>query len=64
MGLLTRIVEKGKESGLTLGMIAEKSGVSYDRIKKWSKHMPAADSLCKVAKAIGTTAEELLKEEE
>ena len=63
MGLYQKIIEKGKERGMSLSMVAQKSGVAYDRIKKWRNHMPAADSLCKVAKAIGTTSEELLKEE-
>ena len=63
MGLYQKIVEKGIERGMKLSMIATKSGVAYERIRKWKQHMPQADSLCKVAKAIGSTSEELLKEE-
>lgn len=41
------------------------SGVSYDMIKRYgNQYMPSAYALAKIAKALGTTSEELLKEEE
>lgn len=63
MNVLKNIMKVANKRKMSLSMIAMKSGVAYERIRKWSSHMPAADSLAKVAKALGTTSEELLKEE-
>ena len=64
MGLYQNIIEKASEKGLKLSQLSIKSGVKRDTIAKWQNHMAAADSLAKVAKALGTTSEQLLEEKE
>lgn len=54
------------DAGLTISQLAEKAGVSRDTISKAEKgqHNLQAGTLSKVARALGTTASELLAEEE
>ena len=49
------------EKGMTLREVADQSGVPYSAIACWNDHVPNALALVKVAKVLGTTAEELLK---
>ena len=59
------IRERAREKGMSLLELSIMSGVSYDMIKRYgNRYMPSAYALAKIAKALGTTSEELLKEEE
>lgn len=59
--LKENIKAKCKEKGITIRDLCICSGVPYECVKKWGSHMPSALALVKVAKALGTTAEELLE---
>lgn len=59
--LKENVKAKCKEKGITLYDLCILAGVSYECVKKWDSHMPSALALVKVAKALGTTAEELLE---
>lgn len=59
------IRERARGKGMSLLELSIMSGVSYDMIKRYgNQYMPSAYALAKIAKALGTTSEELLKEEE
>lgn len=59
------IRERAREKGMSLLELSIMSGVSYDMIKRYgNQYMPSAYALAKIAKSLGTTSEELLKEEE
>ena len=50
---------------MSLAEVAKASKVSYDMLKRYGKqYMPSAQALVSIASALGTTAEDLLKEEE
>lgn len=59
--LKENIKAKCKEKGITIHDMCIFAGVPYECVRKWGTHMPSALALVKVAKALGTTAEELLK---
>ena len=60
--LANAIREKSREKGISLAELSLRSGVSYDILKRYGKqYMPSAEALVKIAKALGTTAEELLE---
>ena len=59
--LKENIKAKCKERGITINDLCISAGVPYECVRKWDSHMPSALALVKVAKALGTTAEELLK---
>lgn len=59
--LKENIKAKCKEMGITIYDLCVLAGVPYECVRKWGSHMPGALALVKVAKALGTTAEELLE---
>ena len=61
--LKDKIRELANAKCMTLRDVAEKSGVPYAAIKEWNTSMPNALALVKVCEVVGTTAEQLLKEE-
>lgn len=59
------IRERARKKGMSLLDLSIMSGVSYDMIKRYgNQYMPSAYALAKIAKALGTTSEDLLKEKE
>ena len=61
--LLDKVREATKEKGMTLKEVAEKAEMKYDSLLRWNDSMPSALTLASVARVLGTTSEELLKEE-
>ena len=61
--LLDKVREAAKEKGMTLKEVAEKAEMKYDSLLRWNDSMPNALTLASVARVLGTTSEELLKEE-
>ena len=61
--LIDTLREVAKEKGMSLKAVADDSGVKYDTLLGWKDHVPNALALAKVAKVLGTTSEELLKED-
>ena len=59
--ILDTLRKAAKEKGLSLKSVAELAGIKYDTLLSWNDHVPSALALVKVAKVLGTTAEELLK---
>lgn len=59
--LLNNIKEKCKERGTNIAQLERVADIQPNSIYKWDEVMPAADKLCRVAAALGTTAEDLLK---
>lgn len=55
-----------QKKGISLAELARESGVPYSTLKKWGvkPKQPSAISVVKVCKALGTTAEELMRGEE
>ena len=53
---------RAKSLGMSLAELSRESGVSYDMLKRYGRqYMPSAEALVSIARALGTTAEELLK---
>ena len=61
--LLDRVRDATKKKGMTLKEVAEKAEMKYDTLLRWNDSMPNALTLASVAKVLGTTSEELLKED-
>lgn len=61
--VLDKVKEHAAANGMKLLDVSVLSGVPYTALKEWNQHMPSALSLAKVAKVLGTTSEELLKED-
>ena len=60
--VLHNIKAKCKEKGISIAALEREVGVGEKSIFKWNETMPSADKLAAVAKVLGTTSEELLKE--
>lgn len=60
--LLHKIQTLCKEKNVALTNVERLAGLSANSIYRWDESMPSADKLVKVARILGTTAEELLKE--
>ena len=55
-----------RDKGLSLLDLAKEASVPYYTLRRWGTRVksPSAISLSRVCKVLGTTSEELLKEEE
>ena len=56
------IKTKAAEQGMTIERVSKLSGIGRKSMVEWNRHSPSADSLHAVAKVLGTTVEELLKD--
>ena len=61
--LYEKIVAVATERGTSIRKIEEECGLSNGSVIKWRTSKPAAESLYKVAKFLGLTVEDLLKED-
>lgn len=61
-----RIRERRKEKGLTMVDLSVKAGVGYSNLSRWEKHqqVPCKQTAKKLAKALGTSVEDLFPETE
>lgn len=57
-----KIRELCKEKGTSIGALEEKLAFGKGTIYKWKTSSPSVDRLKKVAEALGTTIDELVKE--
>lgn len=66
MALRTAIRKLRRGKGMTQQSLAVHVSVSVDTVRRWEwgKLQPRADQLVRLAKALGTTTEELLHQEE
>ena len=62
--LKTRIKELGLKKGLLLKDIEQQADLAPGTIKKWDKHSPTIRKLAPVARVLGVTVDELLREPE
>ena len=60
--LLHNIKRKCEEQGLSLRQLSIMAGLEDSGIYKWDSSIPSVDRVAKVAEALGTTVDELLKE--
>ena len=63
--LIDKIKKLASEKGMNLHEVSEKSGVKYSGMIEWGRRCvdPSASKVLSVADVLGTTVEELLKEE-
>jgi transcriptional regulator with XRE-family HTH domain len=61
--LMDKIRDLAKKQNMTIAELCEKSGVPYSCIYEWNNHEPSASRLLAVANVLGTTVEELMKED-
>jgi transcriptional regulator with XRE-family HTH domain len=61
--MLTNILEKCKEKGLTLAELERQAGLANRTIYKWDENVPSVDKVVAVAKALDVTVDELVKKE-
>ena len=50
------------EQGLSINQLEAKAGLAKNSVYTWKTRYPSCERLFKVAKVLGTTMEELLKE--
>ena len=60
--MLTNILEKCKEKGLTLAELERQAGLANRTIYKWDENVPSVEKVLAVANVLGVTVEELAKE--
>lgn len=58
--LLQNIRQRCAEQGISLSELEDKAQLTRCTIYNWDKSTPSADKLIKVARILGTTAEELM----
>lgn len=61
--MFDRIKALCKERGISISELEERTGLGKNTVYRWGTIMPSADKLSRVAKALGVTTEELLREE-
>lgn len=52
------------EQGLTIMALEQRAGLANGTVGGWRTAKPMAESLMKVARVLGTTVDELMREEE
>lgn len=60
--MFDRIKALCKERGISISELEERTGLGKNTVYRWGTIMPSADKLSRVAKALGVTTEELLRE--
>lgn len=60
MNTLDRIKALAKKQGWSLQKVAEKAGIGINSIYRWNTKTPSTQSLDKVAKVLGVSADYLL----
>lgn len=63
MNIYDNIKRQARKKGLTISQVESKAGLAQGHIGKWNTVSPRVDSLLKVAKVLGVSANALLKEE-
>lgn len=61
--MFDRIKALCKERGISISELEERTGLGKNTVYRWGTIMPSADKLSRVAKALGVTTEELLRED-
>ena len=61
--MLTKILEKCKEKGLTLAELERQAGLANRTIYKWNENVPSVEKVLAVANVLGVTVDELVKKE-
>ena len=64
MKTVDRIKELSKKRGWSLQKVAEEAGIGINSIYRWNSRIPSTQSLNKVAKVLGVSADYLLGETE
>lgn len=62
MNTIDRIKELAKKRGWSLQRVAEEAGIGINSIYRWNSKTPSTQSLNKVAKVLGVSADYLLGE--
>ena len=62
--MLTKILEKCKERGITLAELERQAGLANRTIYKWNESVPSVDKVLAVANVLGVTVDELVREGE
>ena len=58
------ICEKAKKAGISINSIEKETNLAIGSLCKWNTVSPTAKSLLKVAKVLGCSVDDLLKEKE
>lgn len=61
--MIDRIKALCKERGISFNELEELAGIGKNTVYRWGTIMPSADKLSRVAKVLGVTTEELLRED-
>ena len=61
--MLTKILEKCKERGITLAELERQAGLANRTIYKWNENVPSVEKVLAVANVLGVTVDELVKKE-
>lgn len=59
--MLTKILEKCKEKGMTLAELERQAGLANRTIYKWNENVPSVEKVLAVANVLGVTVDELVK---
>lgn len=64
MGLVTSIKKHADRAEKTIDQIEREAGLSERTIRRWDDHSPSIDKVFRVAKVLGCTVDDLVKDED
>lgn len=64
MSLLENVREQCRKTGMTVAELEKAAGLAENTIYKWGKISPSVDKVQRVAGSLGTSIDELLRNEE
>lgn len=62
--MVEKIKSLAKERGMTIAQVEKECGIGQKSIYNWDSSVPAVDKVLRVATLLGTTVDELIKEEQ
>jgi len=61
--LFERIERRCNEMGISIARLEKETGLGNATVRGWKKSVPSVENLIRVARRLGTSVEELMKEE-
>ena len=59
--MVANVKQKAQEANLSIRELERRCGFHYGIIQRWDEHLPSIDKVCKVAKVLGVTVDELVR---
>lgn len=60
--MVTKVKQYAQQAKLSIREVERRCGFHYGIIQRWDEHLPSIDKVVKVAKVLGVTVDELVKD--